>query len=68
METTPSGADRIAMMSRRIRKTSRGGILERFGWLEKCIGRAMLVVERLVNANGRDRGSQLVVKAGKPLG
>ena len=66
--STPSGADRIAVMSRRIRRTGRGGIMERFEWLEKRYGRAMLVVERLVNANGRGRGSQLVVKASKPSG
>lgn len=68
VESTPSGADRIAVMSRRIQRTGRGGILQRFEWLEKRYGRAMLVVERLVNANERDRGSQLVVVASKPLG
>lgn len=67
VETTPSGADRIAVMSWRIRKTGRGSMLDPFEWLEKRYGRAMLLVERLVNASGRARGSQLVVKASKPL-
>ncbi|UVK44402.1 hypothetical protein BPNPMPFG_006318 [Mesorhizobium sp. AR07] len=31
VETTPAGADRIDVMSRRIRKTDHGGILEPSG-------------------------------------
>ncbi len=63
--TTPSGADRIAIMSWNIRRCGRAQMNEKPGWALKRRGRAFLWREALVGLRAPDKCSQIVASATK---